>query len=108
MLRCGVTCWCCILFFRTPSAEHPATQVKVKRRGDDRKHIARVLAVGVECDMALLTVEEPEFWEGVRAVRFGPLPRLHVLLPAPPCMCASSLALAACCESVSIALASMG
>ena len=50
----------------------------MKRRGDDRKHVARVLAIGVECDMALLTVDEPEFWEGVQPVRFGPLPRLHV------------------------------
>ena len=55
-------------------------QVRVKRRGDDRKHVARVLAIGVECDMALLTVDEPEFWEGVQPVGFGPLPRLHVRL----------------------------
>lgn len=30
-------------------------QVKVKRRGDDRKFLARVLCVGVDCDIALLT-----------------------------------------------------
>jgi hypothetical protein len=30
-------------------------QIKVKRRGDDQKFLARVLAIGVECDMALLT-----------------------------------------------------
>lgn len=30
-------------------------QVKVKRRDDDSKFIAQVLAVGAECDMALLT-----------------------------------------------------
>ena len=71
----------------SPFAACHGTQVRVKRRGDDRKHTARVLAIGVECDMALLTVDEPEFWEGVRAVRFGPLPRLHVLRP-PLCMCA--------------------
>jgi hypothetical protein len=33
------------------------TQVKVKRRGDDRKFLARVLSVGVDCDIALLTGE---------------------------------------------------
>ncbi len=30
-------------------------QVKVKRRADDRKFLARVLAIGTECDIALLT-----------------------------------------------------
>ena len=32
-----------------------AAQVKVKRRADDRKFLARVLAIGTECDIALLT-----------------------------------------------------
>ena len=30
-------------------------QVKVKRRGSDSKYVAQVLAMGVECDIALLT-----------------------------------------------------
>jgi hypothetical protein len=37
-------------------------QVKVKRRGDDRKFLARVLSIGVDCDVALLTVEDEAFW----------------------------------------------
>ncbi len=37
-------------------------QVKVKKRGDDRKFIARVLSIGVDCDVALLTVDDDEFW----------------------------------------------
>eukprot|EP01137_Pigoraptor_chileana_P026877 Opistho-2@8799 len=53
------------------------SQVKVKRRGSDTKFIAEVLAVGVECDIALLTVTDPEFWEGIVPLRFGPLPRLQ-------------------------------
>lgn len=53
------------------------SQVKVKRRGDDRKYLARVLAVGTECDIALLTVDDAAFWEGVTPVRFGPLPALQ-------------------------------
>jgi len=53
------------------------TQVKVKRRGDDRKFLARVLSIGVDCDVALLDVEDPAFWEGVRPLSFGPLPRLQ-------------------------------
>jgi len=52
-------------------------QVKVKRRGDDKKFLARVLAVGKECDIALLTVEDDDFWQGVEPVEFGGLPRLQ-------------------------------
>ena len=39
----------------TPPLTRP--QVKVKRRGDDQKFLAKVLAIGTECDIALLTVE---------------------------------------------------
>ncbi|GAB4817615.1 hypothetical protein N2152v2_004661 [Parachlorella kessleri] len=53
------------------------SQVKVKRRADDRKFLARVLAIGTECDVALLTVDDEEFWQGVEAVRFGQLPTLQ-------------------------------
>ena len=34
--------------------------MKVKRRGDDQKFLAKVLAIGTECDIALLTVEVPD------------------------------------------------
>lgn len=53
------------------------TQVKVKRRGDDTKYVAKVVARGVECDMALLSVESSEFWEGAEPLQFGHLPRLQ-------------------------------
>ncbi|XP_027149391.1 protease Do-like 2, chloroplastic isoform X1 [Coffea eugenioides] len=53
------------------------TQVKVKRRGDDTKYVAKVLARGIECDMALLSVESTEFWEGAEPLHFGRLPRLQ-------------------------------
>ena len=55
------------------------TQVKVKRRGDDRKFIAKVLAIGVDCDVACLEVEDPTFWEPFEtvAIEFGDLPRLQ-------------------------------
>ena len=53
------------------------TQVKVRRRGDDAKYIARVLAVGVECDLALLAVDDEEFHKGLEPLPFGTLPRLH-------------------------------
>jgi len=53
------------------------TQVKVKRRGDDRKFLAKVLSIGVDCDVALLDVEDPTFWEGVTPLLFGVLPKLQ-------------------------------
>ncbi|KAK9842610.1 hypothetical protein WJX84_004330 [Apatococcus fuscideae] len=53
------------------------SQVKVKRRGDDRKFLAQVLAIGTECDIALLTVEDQEFWQDVEPLQLGPLPRLQ-------------------------------
>jgi hypothetical protein len=57
-------------------------QVKVKRRGDDQKFLAEVLAIGTECDIALLTVKDSTFWEGVSPLQLGPLPRLQVCFPA--------------------------
>ncbi|KAJ4968674.1 hypothetical protein NE237_015375 [Protea cynaroides] len=53
------------------------TQVKVKRRGDDIKFVAKVLARGVECDIALLSVENEEFWKGAEPLRLGRLPCLQ-------------------------------
>ncbi|XP_047082593.1 protease Do-like 9 [Lolium rigidum] len=58
------------------SVEH-FTQVKLKKRGSDTKYLATVLAIGTECDIALLTVSDDEFWEGVSPVEFGSLPALQ-------------------------------
>lgn len=58
------------------SVEHH-TQVKLKKRGSDTKYLATVLAIGNECDIAMLTVSDDEFWEGVTPVQFGDLPALQ-------------------------------
>ncbi|KAK6128205.1 hypothetical protein DH2020_038053 [Rehmannia glutinosa] len=58
------------------SVEH-YTQVKLKKRGSDTKYVATVLAIGTECDIALLTVDDDEFWEGASPVEFGDLPALQ-------------------------------
>ena len=42
---------------------HAPSQVKVKRRGYDRKFLARVLTVGIERDLVLLTVDHDAFWD---------------------------------------------
>lgn len=38
----------------------------------------QVLARGVDCDIALLSVESREFWKGAEPLRFGHLPHLQV------------------------------
>ncbi|KAK1605284.1 hypothetical protein QYE76_028957 [Lolium multiflorum] len=58
------------------SVEH-YTQVKLKKRGSDTKYLATVLAIGNECDIALLTVDDDEFWKGVSPLEFGSLPTLQ-------------------------------
>ncbi|KAL4633935.1 hypothetical protein ACB092_04G159700 [Castanea dentata] len=58
------------------SVEH-FTQVKLKKRGSDTKFLATVLAIGTECDIAMLTVDDDDFWEGVSPVEFGDLPALQ-------------------------------
>lgn len=54
-----------------------ATQVRVKRRGSDTKYLAQVLAIGQECDVALLSVEDESFWRGLSPIEFGSLPSLQ-------------------------------
>lgn len=57
--------------------EHHA-QVKVQRRGQDTKYLAKVVSVGWECDCAILTVEDNEFWEGIQVVELcAKVPRLE-------------------------------
>ncbi|KAF3329156.1 Protease Do-like 9 [Carex littledalei] len=58
------------------SVEHH-TQVKLKKRGSDTKYLATVLAIGTECDIAMLTVSDDEFWEDVSPLEFGSLPALQ-------------------------------
>ena len=36
-----------------------------------------MLAVGTECDIALLTVSDDAFWEDVEPLQMGALPRLQ-------------------------------
>ncbi|KAG5587621.1 hypothetical protein H5410_048055 [Solanum commersonii] len=39
--------------------------------------VVKVLARGVECDIALLSVESKDFWKGAEPLRFGHLPHLQ-------------------------------
>jgi S1-C subfamily serine protease len=46
-------------------------QVKVQRRGSDIKYLAKVMSVGWDCDCALLSVEDDEFWKGMQKVELS-------------------------------------
>lgn len=51
------------------------TLIQVRRYGEAKRYKARVLFVSHETDLALLTVDDPEFFIGVRPLELGPLPK---------------------------------
>ena len=53
------------------------TLILVRKWGCARKYTAQVLAVGHECDLAVLTVEDDDFWQGVNALELGSVPNLQ-------------------------------
>lgn len=50
------------------------TFLQVRKYGDTQRYRAKVVAVSHLTDLALLTVEEPEFFSGTPALSFGELP----------------------------------
>ncbi|KAL8431479.1 hypothetical protein ACSSS7_005226 [Eimeria intestinalis] len=54
------------------------TRVLVRKHGNPKRYLARVLAVCHECDLALVTVEEDSFWMGVKPLVFGEIPQLRI------------------------------
>lgn len=56
-----------------------ATTVHVRRPGNPKKWRARILCEGIICDLALLTVDEEEFWsEDLMSLQFVDVPELQV------------------------------
>lgn len=53
------------------------TFVMVRKHGSPTKYRAEVKAVGHECDLAILTVESEEFWEGMHFLELGDIPYLQ-------------------------------
>eukprot|EP00877_Chromochloris_zofingiensis_P007489 jgi/Chrzof1/2994/Cz12g07110.t1 len=51
--------------------------VKVRKHGSAQKFNARVLAVGHECDIAMLTVDDDEFWRDVQPLEINGLPAMQ-------------------------------
>ncbi|OGQ85879.1 MAG: hypothetical protein A2289_17270 [Deltaproteobacteria bacterium RIFOXYA12_FULL_58_15] len=50
--------------------------VEVRRYGKAKNYVAKVVAVGHECDLALLDVEDERFFHGVEPIPLGSLPEL--------------------------------
>ncbi len=67
-----------------------STTVHVRRPGNPKKWRARLLCEGIICDLALLTVDEEEFWsEDLMSLQFVDVPELQVYRPCSTCLCLS-------------------
>jgi S1-C subfamily serine protease len=53
------------------------TSVRVRKHGSAEKFMAKVIGVGHQCDLALLTVEDETFWSDVEVLDFGSMPNLQ-------------------------------
>ena len=53
------------------------TFIQVRLHGKSKKHLARVLAVSHEADLALVTVENPAFFHGIKPLPLGKLPEVQ-------------------------------
>ncbi|XP_020865619.1 LOW QUALITY PROTEIN: putative protease Do-like 3, mitochondrial [Arabidopsis lyrata subsp. lyrata] len=50
------------------------TSVKVRKHGSPKKYKAKVQVVGHECDLAILEIDNEEFWEGLTHLELGDIP----------------------------------
>ncbi len=53
------------------------TFIQVRRESDPEKYAATVEAIGQDYDLAILRVEDPDFFKGVTPLEFGGLPNLQ-------------------------------
>jgi len=53
------------------------TFIQVRKESDPKKYAATVEAIGQDYDLALLRVDDPEFFQGVSPLAFGGLPNLQ-------------------------------
>ncbi len=52
------------------------TFIEVRRYGDANKYVAEVEGIGQACDLALLRVDDPEFFRGIRPIAIREMPGL--------------------------------
>jgi len=53
------------------------TFIQVKKDADPKKYTARLVAIGHDCDLALLEVEDSRFFDNTTPLEFGGLPKLQ-------------------------------
>ena len=53
------------------------TLIQVRRFGQAKKHKARIIAVSHETDLALLTVDDQNFFQGIKPLSIGGLPEIQ-------------------------------
>ncbi len=53
------------------------TFLQVRKQGDPKKYIARLVCVGHECDLAILKVDDPDFYLNMPPLELGVMPELQ-------------------------------
>ena len=53
------------------------TFIQVRKEANPKKYTARLLAIGHDCDLAILTVDDEEFFVDTPSLEFGNLPELQ-------------------------------
>ena len=59
-----------------------AVQIRIKRPSQKKDYQARVAHIAHDCDLAILTVEDPEFFSGARPLEIGSQPALNTPDPS--------------------------
>jgi len=54
-----------------------AKEILVRRHQDARSYVAKVKYIGHDCDLAILEVEDPAFFEGMKPLTLGELPKVR-------------------------------
>jgi S1-C subfamily serine protease len=54
-----------------------AKQLLVRKYHDPQKYFAHVEYVGKDVDLAVLKIDDPNFWKGMKPLDFGPLPQVR-------------------------------
>jgi S1-C subfamily serine protease len=53
------------------------TSIRVRKHGSAEKFVAKLIGVGHQCDLAMLTVEDDSFWCDLEPLDFGDMPSLQ-------------------------------
>jgi len=53
------------------------TYIQIRKHGQSAKHHAKVIAVSHEADLALITVDDPSFFNEIKPLKLGSLPELE-------------------------------